>query len=34
MVMVPFLFYSGVVFACFLVLPAAVDSLQNFDDDD
>ncbi len=33
MVMVPFLFYSGVVFAYFLVLPAAVDFLQNFNDD-
>ena len=33
MVMVPFLFISGVVFAYFLVLPAAVDFLQNFNDD-
>ena len=33
MVMVPFLFYAGVVFAYFLVLPAAVDFLQNFNDD-
>jgi len=33
MLMVPFLFYSGVVFAYFLVLPAAVDFLQNFNDD-
>ena len=32
MVMVPFLFYAGVVFAYFLVLPAAVDFLQNFND--
>ena len=31
--MVPFLFYAGVVFAYFLVLPAAVDFLQNFNDD-
>jgi sec-independent protein translocase protein TatC len=33
MVMVPFLFYAGVVFAYFVVLPAAVDFLQNFNDD-
>ena len=33
MLMVPFLFYAGVVFAYFLVLPAAVDFLQNFNDD-
>ena len=33
MVMVPFLFIAGVVFAYFLVLPAAVDFLQNFNDD-
>ena len=33
MIMVPFLFYAGVVFAYFLVLPAAVDFLQNFNDD-
>jgi sec-independent protein translocase protein TatC len=33
MVMVPFLFYAGVVFAYFLVLPAAVDFLQNFNDE-
>ena len=33
MVMVPFLFYAGVIFAYFLVLPAAVDFLQNFNDD-
>ena len=32
MVMVPFLFYAGVVFAYVLVLPAAVDFLQNFND--
>ena len=33
MLMVPFLFYAGVIFAYFLVLPAAVDFLQNFNDD-
>src|SRR5215216_352969 len=33
MVMVPFLFYAGVVFAYYLVLPAAVNFLQNFNDD-
>jgi sec-independent protein translocase protein TatC len=33
MVMVPFLFYAGVIFAYFVVLPAAVDFLQNFNDD-
>ncbi len=33
MLMVPFLFYAGVVFAYYLVLPAAVDFLQNFNDD-
>jgi len=33
MIMVPFLFYAGVVFAYFVVLPAAVDFLQNFNDD-
>ena len=33
MLMVPFLFMSGVVFAYFVVLPAAVDFLQNFNDD-
>ena len=33
MVMVPFLFIGGVVFAYFLVLPAAVNFLQNFNDD-
>ncbi len=32
MVMVPFLFYAGVVFAYYLVLPAAVNFLQNFND--
>jgi sec-independent protein translocase protein TatC len=33
MVMIPFLFFSGVVFAYYLVLPAAVNFLQNFNDD-
>jgi sec-independent protein translocase protein TatC len=33
MLMVPFLFYAGVVFAYYIVLPAAVDFLQNFNDD-
>ena|SRR5215207_2589421 len=33
MLMVPFLFYAGIVFAYFLVLPAAVNFLQNFNDD-
>jgi sec-independent protein translocase protein TatC len=33
MLLVPFLFYSGVVFAYYLILPAAVDFLQNFNDD-
>src|SRR5215217_4212092 len=33
MVMVPFLFIAGVVFAYFVVLPAAVDFLQNFNDE-
>jgi sec-independent protein translocase protein TatC len=33
MIMVPFLFIGGVVFAYFLVLPAAVNFLQNFNDD-
>jgi sec-independent protein translocase protein TatC len=33
MFMVPFLFYAGVVFAYFLVLPAAVNFLQNFNDE-
>jgi sec-independent protein translocase protein TatC len=31
--MVPFLFAAGVVFAYFLVLPAAINFLQNFNDD-
>ncbi len=33
MVLVPFLFISGVVFAYYLVLPAAVNFRQNFNDD-
>ena len=33
MIMVPFLFYAGIVFAYFLCLPAAVNFLQNFNDD-
>ncbi len=33
MAMVPFLFVGGVVFAYFLVLPNAIDFLQNFNDD-
>ena len=33
MVMVPFLFLSGVVFAYYMVLPNAIDFLQNFNDD-
>ncbi len=33
MLMVPFLFFAGVIFAYFLILPAAVDFLQNFNDD-
>ena len=33
MLMVPFLFVAGVVFAYFLVLPKAIDFLQNFNDD-
>jgi len=33
MAMVPFLFIAGVVFAYFLVLPNAIDFLQNFNDD-
>src|SRR5215210_5600889 len=33
MIMVPFLFYAGVVFAYFAVLPAAVNFLQNFNDE-
>ena len=34
MMMVPFLFASGVAFGYFVVLPRAVDFLQNFNDDD
>ena len=33
MTMVPFLFIGGVVFAYYLVLPNAIDFLQNFNDD-
>jgi sec-independent protein translocase protein TatC len=33
MLMVPFLFYAGVVFGFYIVLPAAVNFLQNFNDD-
>jgi sec-independent protein translocase protein TatC len=33
MLMIPFLFFGGVVFAYYLVLPAAVNFLQNFNDD-
>jgi sec-independent protein translocase protein TatC len=33
MFLVPFLFYAGVVFAYYIVLPAAVSFLQNFNDD-
>ena len=33
MAMVPFLFLAGVVFAYFMVLPNAVNFLQNFNDD-
>jgi sec-independent protein translocase protein TatC len=33
LLMVPFLFIAGVLFAYFLVLPAAIDFLQNFNDD-
>jgi sec-independent protein translocase protein TatC len=33
MSMVPFLFYAGVAFAYFVVLPKAIDVLQNFNDD-
>jgi len=33
MLMVPFLFLGGVVFAYYLVLPAAVNFLQNFNDE-
>ena len=33
MLMVPFLFIAGVVFAYFMVLPHAISFLQNFNDD-
>jgi sec-independent protein translocase protein TatC len=33
MLMVPFLFIAGVVFAYYLVLPPAINFLQNFNDD-
>ena len=33
MAMVPFLFIAGVVFAYYMVLPNAIDFLQNFNDD-
>ena len=33
MMMVPFLFIAGVVFAYFVVLPPAINFLQNFNDD-
>jgi sec-independent protein translocase protein TatC len=33
MSLVPFLFYAGVAFAYFVVLPNAIDFLQNFNDD-
>ena len=33
MVMVPFLFIAGVVFAYYMVLPNAINFLQNFNDD-
>jgi len=33
MAMVPFLFIAGVLFAYFLVLPRAIDFLQNFNDE-
>ena len=34
LLMVPFLFLAGVAFGYFVVLPRAVDFLQNFNDDD
>jgi sec-independent protein translocase protein TatC len=34
LLMVPFLFLAGVLFGYFIVLPRAVDFLQNFNDDD
>jgi sec-independent protein translocase protein TatC len=33
MTMVPFLFIAGVLFAYFMILPNAIDFLQNFNDD-
>src|SRR3954462_5683742 len=33
MAMVPFLFIAGVVFAYYMVLPNAINFLQNFNDD-
>jgi sec-independent protein translocase protein TatC len=33
MLMIPFLFVAGVVFAYFMVLPPAINFLQNFNDD-
>jgi sec-independent protein translocase protein TatC len=33
MALVPFLFVAGVLFAYYLVLPAAINFLQNFNDD-
>jgi sec-independent protein translocase protein TatC len=33
LLLVPFLFIGGVVFAYFMLLPAAIDFLQNFNDD-
>ena len=33
LLMVPFLFFAGVAFAYFLVLPPAINFLQNFNDD-
>jgi sec-independent protein translocase protein TatC len=33
MLMVPFLFFAGVVFAYYMVLPNAINFLQNFNDD-
>jgi sec-independent protein translocase protein TatC len=33
LLMVPFLFFAGVVFAYFFVLPPAINFLQNFNDD-
>jgi sec-independent protein translocase protein TatC len=33
MILAPFLFFTGVVFGYFIVLPGALDFLQNFNDD-